>query len=178
MDTAQRQATLRRIRTLSRLMDNAIRIPVIGYRIGLDPIIGLVPGAGDLVSTAFSAYIIFLAARFGLPRQTIRQMIFNVGLETVIGFVPLVGDLFDSAYKSNIRNLALLEKHLQAVDPALSSMPPAIAAQEIKKVKRLGLVFGCFSLGCLMLMVLIAVSVWPIVFNRIERSPQPQFHGQ
>jgi len=73
-----------------------------GFRIGLDPIIGLVPG-GDLISTAFSAYIIFLAARFRLPREVLLRMIFNIGLEAVVGSVPLVGDLFDAYYKSNIR---------------------------------------------------------------------------
>lgn len=100
-------------------MDTAIRIPGIGFRIGLDPIIGLVPGAGDLISTAFSAYIIYLAARFHLPGYVVRRMLFNIGLEAVVGAVPLVGDLFDAFYKSNIRNLALLEQHLQIVEPDL-----------------------------------------------------------
>lgn len=119
MNTTERLATLNRIRKLSRLMDTAIRIPVINFRIGLDPIIGLIPGAGDLVSTAFSAYIIFLAARFNLPREVLTRMIFNIALEAVVGSVPLVGDLFDAFYKSNIRNLALLEQHLQVDEPEL-----------------------------------------------------------
>ncbi len=100
MNTAERLTTLNRIRKLSRLMDTAIRIPGTGFRFGLDPIIGLVPGAGDVVSTTFSAYIIFLTTRFGLPREVLTQMIFNVALEAVVGSVPLVGDLFDAAYKS------------------------------------------------------------------------------
>jgi hypothetical protein len=119
MNNTERLATLNRIRKLSRLMDTAIRIPGIGFRIGLDPIIGLIPGAGDLVSTAFSAYIIFLAARFQLPTPILYRMVFNIGLEAVAGSVPLIGDLFDAFYKSNIRNLALLEQHLQLVEPAL-----------------------------------------------------------
>jgi hypothetical protein len=122
MNTTERLATLNRIRKLSRLMDTAIRIPGIGFRFGLDPIIGLVPGAGDVVSTAFSAYIIFLATRFGLPRGVLAQMIFNIALEAVVGSVPLVGDLFDAAYKSNIRNLALLEQQLQAAEPEFSDV--------------------------------------------------------
>lgn len=122
MNTAERLANLNHIRKLSRLMDTAIRIPGIGFRIGLDPIIGLIPGAGDLISTAFSAYIIFLAARFGLPRQILAKMIFNISLEAAVGSVPLVGDLFDAYYKSNIRNLALLEQHLQAVEPEFSEV--------------------------------------------------------
>jgi len=124
--TIDRLATLNRIRRLSRLMDTAIRIPGTSFRFGLDPIIGLVPGAGDIVSTAFSAYIIFLAARFGLPREVLTKMIFNVALEAFVGSVPLVGDLFDAVYKSNIRNLDLLEKQLQVVEPALSNIKPLV----------------------------------------------------
>jgi len=117
LNTAERLATLKRIREFTYLMDSAFRIPLVNFRFGLDPIIGLVPGAGDLVSTAFSAYIIYLAARFRLPPQIFKQMVFNVALEAVVGTVPLVGDLFDAFYKSNIRNLALLEQHLGVVDP-------------------------------------------------------------
>ena len=124
MNNLERLNTLNRIRKLSRLMDTAIRIPGTGFRIGLDPIIGLVPGAGDIVSTAFSAYIIFLATRFGLPREVMYRMIFNIGLEAVVGAVPLVGDLFDEYYKSNVRNLALLEQHLQVVEPELDQVTP------------------------------------------------------
>ncbi|GAB1540766.1 DUF4112 domain-containing protein [Scytonema sp. NUACC21] len=122
MDTVKRIATLNRIRRLSRLMDTSLRIPGTGFRIGLDPIIGLIPGAGDLISTGFSAYIIFLATRFGLPPKTISQMIFNIALEGVVGTIPLVGDLFDAYYKSNIRNLAILESHLTAVEPELQKV--------------------------------------------------------
>ncbi|MCV3214130.1 DUF4112 domain-containing protein [Plectonema radiosum NIES-515] len=122
MDTTQRLLTLNRIRKLSRLMDTSIGIPGTRFRFGLDPILGLVPGAGDLVSTAFSAYIIYLATRVGISNQDLRQMIFNVGLEAIVGTVPLVGDLFDAVYKSNIRNLAILEKHLTAVEPEFSQV--------------------------------------------------------
>lgn len=122
MNTTERLATLNRIRKFSRLLDTAIRIPGTGFRIGLDPILGLVPGAGDLVSGGFSAYLIFLATRFGLPRKMLGQMIFNIALESTVGFVPVVGDLFDAAYKANIRNLALLEQHLQANEPELEAL--------------------------------------------------------
>jgi hypothetical protein len=124
MSTVDRLSNLNRIRRLSRLMDTAIRIPGIGFRIGLDPIIGLIPGLGDVISTGISGYIFYLALRFGLPQPIIRQMLFNVGLEFVVGGVPLIGDLFDAYYKSNIRNLALLEKHLQVVEPDLEELDP------------------------------------------------------
>ncbi|MFN6564054.1 MAG: DUF4112 domain-containing protein [Nostoc sp. ChiSLP01] len=134
MDAAKRLATLNRIRKLSRLMDTSIRIPLTGFRIGIDPIIGLVPGAGDLISTAFSAYIIFLATRFGIPRQDLAKMIFNVGLETVVGTVPFVGDLFDAFYKSNIRNLAILEQHLTVVEPEIKELSDELDSRQFSQV--------------------------------------------
>lgn len=122
MNKAERLATLNRIRKLSRLMDTAIGIPGTKFRIGLDPIIGLIPGAGDVISTAFSAYIIYLATRFGISAKDLREMIFNIALEAVAGTIPLVGDLFDAYFKSNIRNLAILEKHLELVEPELEEV--------------------------------------------------------
>lgn len=95
-------------------MDTAFGIPGTKFKVGLDPIIGLIPGAGDAIATAVSAYILILATRFRLPGNVLRQMIFNVLLETAVGTIPVLGDIFDAAYKSNIRNLALLETHLQA----------------------------------------------------------------
>ncbi|BAB77118.1 DUF4112 domain-containing protein (plasmid) [Anabaena sp. FACHB-709] len=134
MDAAKRLATLNRIRQLSRLMDTSIRIPLTSFRIGIDPIIGLIPGGGDLISTAFSAYIIFLATRFGISRQDLSKMIFNVGLETFVGAVPLVGDLFDAFYKSNIRNLAILEKHLTVVEPELQEVSDELYKKQVSQV--------------------------------------------
>ena len=127
MNNIERLATLNRIRKLSRLMDTAIGIPGTKFRIGLDPIIGLVPGAGDLVDTAFSAYLIYLATRFNIPRKTLGKMIYNIGLEAVIGTVPLIGDIFDAFYKSNMRNLALLEAHLEAAEPELAEIAKPVS---------------------------------------------------
>lgn len=94
----------------------------------------MVPGAGDLISTAFSAYIIFLATRFGIPRQDLAKMIFNVGLEAVVGTVPLVGDLFDAFYKSNIRNLAILEQHLTVVEPKLKEVSDELYSGKFSQI--------------------------------------------
>lgn len=123
MNNTNRLKTLQRIRRLSRLMDTAIGLPGTKFRIGLDPILGLIPGAGDLVSTAFSAYIIILAARFNLPRNALQKMVLNVALEAFVGTVPLIGDVFDAFYKSNIRNLDILEEHLTATN----SNPEAVS---------------------------------------------------
>ncbi|HEY9736502.1 MAG TPA: DUF4112 domain-containing protein [Trichocoleus sp.] len=131
MDTAAYLRNLNRIRRISRIMDTAIGIPGTRFRIGLDPILGLVPGAGDLISTSVSAYVLFLAARFRLPGNVLRKMAFNIALESVVGTVPLVGDLFDAAYKSNVRNLALLEEHLRSQAPDLEAADPLDLASAV-----------------------------------------------
>ena len=110
---SSRLKTLSRIRRLSRLMDTAFKIPGLKLKVGLDPIIGLIPGGGDLVTAVISVYILFLATRFRLPKRVLGQMVLNIGLEAIVGTVPLLGDVFDVFYKSNIRNLDLLEAHLQ-----------------------------------------------------------------
>ena len=103
---------LERLRSLSRLLDNAIAIPGTRYRIGLDAIVGVVPGIGDAIGAVFSMYIIFQAARMGVPKATLARMLGNVGIDTLVGEIPLLGDLFDVGFKSNIRNLALIEQHV------------------------------------------------------------------
>ena len=105
---------LRRLDRLALLLDESIRIPGIGYRIGYDAIIGLIPGIGDVAGLAVGTYVVFEAARFRLPASTILRMITNVALEAVIGLIPLAGDVFDATYKANLRNIRLLHKRLEA----------------------------------------------------------------
>ena len=102
-----------RLRSLTRVLDSAIRIPGTGYRFGLDALIGLVPGIGDAVGAIFSTFIVFQAARMGASRSTLTRMMGNVALDTIVGEIPLLGDLFDVGWKANTKNLALLEAHLQ-----------------------------------------------------------------
>ncbi len=102
---------------MSRLLDNAIPIPGTRFRLGLDPILGLLPGAGDFVGAALSVYIVIEAARFGLPRKTLVQMVSNLVLDSVGGSVPILGDVFDATWKANSRNLALLEAHVATPEP-------------------------------------------------------------
>jgi hypothetical protein len=98
---------------MTRLLDNAVRVPGTDLRFGLDALIGLVPGIGDVIGAIFSTFIVFHAARLGVPRSTLVRMMANVGLDTIVGEVPLLGDLFDFGWKANSRNLALLEEHIQ-----------------------------------------------------------------
>jgi hypothetical protein len=96
---------------MARLLDSAFRVPGTSYRIGLDPILGLLPGLGDLVSPLFTFGLIWQAREIGVPGVVVMRMISNVAIDTVVGLVPVVGDLFDFAWKSNNRNLVLLEEH-------------------------------------------------------------------
>ncbi|MBR9981289.1 MAG: DUF4112 domain-containing protein [Desulfatitalea sp.] len=100
-----------RINWLSWLLDNSIRVPKTNYRIGLDPVIGLIPGIGDAIGGILSAYIIAEAARARLPLSILLRMVLNVAIEVIVGAVPLVGDLFDMTWKANARNTRLIEKY-------------------------------------------------------------------
>lgn len=103
---------LARARALTRLLDSAARIPGTSIRFGLDPVLGLVPGLGDVAGAVLSGYVVLLASRLGAPATVIVRMLGNVVVDTVGGTVPVIGDLFDVGWKANTRNLALLERHL------------------------------------------------------------------
>ncbi|HEX9689465.1 MAG TPA: DUF4112 domain-containing protein [Thermoanaerobaculia bacterium] len=99
------------IEKLAWLMDQSI--PVGRWRIGLDGIIGLVPGLGDLIGAAISAVIVAAGVRAGLPRSAIARMVANVAIEAVVGVVPFLGDLFDMAWKANTRNVEIFREALK-----------------------------------------------------------------
>ena len=100
-----------RLKRVAWLLDSAIPLPG-GYRIGLDGLIGLVPGLGDVVAALLSSYIVVEAARLRVPASVLLRMGLNVALELIIGAVPVAGDLFDFAFKANERNVRLLEASL------------------------------------------------------------------
>ena len=110
--TGEREALAQQLKGLAWLLDNSIKIPGINYRIGIDGLIGLIPVAGDTVTTLLSSYIIAQAARAGAPRLVLLRMAGNVLIDTLVGMIPLFGDLFDFAYKSNRRNVDLLSRYL------------------------------------------------------------------
>ena len=103
-----------RARALARLLDDLIRIPGTQIGIGIDPIIGLIPGVGDLLGGVMSSYILLVAAQAGAPTSVLVRMLGNIALDSLVGVVPVVGDLFDVGVKSNRRNVDLLEHYLGA----------------------------------------------------------------
>lgn len=104
-------AVSKRLDRLAWLLDSAIRLPG-GFRIGVDGIIGLVPGMGDLVGAALSSYLVVEAARLKLPFRLLARMTMNILIELVVGVIPIVGDIFDFAFKANLRNMRILNEYL------------------------------------------------------------------
>ena len=112
-DASKRLARLRR---LSWVLDRSI--PIGNKRFGLDPILGLIPGIGDWIASVLSLYVLYEAARLGLPKHVLGRMAANIGVEAVVGSVPVLGDLFDFAWQANARNVRLIDQHYQANMPA------------------------------------------------------------
>ncbi|HEX5828200.1 MAG TPA: DUF4112 domain-containing protein [Candidatus Limnocylindrales bacterium] len=112
-------AAERRIASVAHLLDDLVAIPGTRQRVGLDPIIGLIPFLGDLVSGVVAAWIVLEAARFKLPTIVLLRMIMYATVDFLVGLIPILGDLFDIGFKANTRNLELFHRH--AVDPGAST---------------------------------------------------------
>jgi hypothetical protein len=110
--TADEQRRLERVRRIATLLDNAIPIPGTRYRIGLDPLLGLLPGVGDAVGAVMAGYILVESARLGVPQSVLLRMLLNIGVDSAVGAVPGLGDLFDFVWKADAKNLSLLQRHL------------------------------------------------------------------
>ena len=95
---------------ISRWMDGLFRIPGVGWRFGLDAIVGLIPGIGDTATTLVSFYILAAAVRYRVPKITLLRMGLNIGIDYLFGSVPIIGDIFDAFWKSNQMNVELLRK--------------------------------------------------------------------
>jgi len=108
-ETAER---LQHLRAVARLMDRQFKLPLVGPRVGLDAILGLVPVVGDTLSWAVAGYIVAEARRLGAPPPLVARMAANNAVDWAVGLVPLAGDLFDIGFKANSRNVELLEREL------------------------------------------------------------------
>src|SRR3989441_11568584 len=100
----------RELEVLSQLMDNQFRLPILGWRFGLNAIIDLIPEFGDIATTIIALYVLVSAVRYRVPKITLLRMGLNIAIYFVVGLVPLAGDLFDAWWKPNIRNLNLLRR--------------------------------------------------------------------
>lgn len=104
--------TLKDLQRLSHFLDDAIPIPGTPYRIGIDPLLGLLPVSGDIITGLASVYIIFRASQLGISRMTLFRMVMNIALDTILGALPFAGDIFDTVWKANQKNIILLERSL------------------------------------------------------------------
>ena len=143
---------LSRLRSISRLLDNAIAIPGTKIRLGLDPILGLLPGGGDTITGGISAYIVVEAARMGVSREVLGKMVGNILIDSVAGTIPVVGDLFDVGWKSNVKNIELLEKHVDLTDDGEGDRVARTLSDRL------------FILGLILLLILIVVGFATITF--------------
>lgn len=122
-------------------MDDLFRVPVLGWRFGLDAVIGLIPGIGDTGTALVSFYILAAAVRHGVPKITLLRMGMNIGFDYLLGSLPVVGDLADAWWKSNQKNVALLRKRatVSAEEARAGSMSDWIFVG--------GIIFGLIALG-------------------------------
>lgn len=161
LSRSQRDGTLKQVERLAWLLDNSIRIPLINYRIGLDALIGLIPGFGDVAGMILSSFIVLQAIRLGATRTLLVQMLFNIGIEALIGLVPGIGDLFDAAFKANIRNVRLLRTMMSDL-PAGRTMPPLVSRWVIVAIV-------VFLLGAILLVgwlsVLLIAWLYSLIIN-------------
>lgn len=144
---------LRRLRGLSWLLDRSI--PFGKWRFGLDPIIGLLPGAGDWIGAMLSLYVLYEGARLGMPTRVLTKMGGNILFETIIGAVPFLGDLFDFVWQANTRNLALIEQHYH----------PTMRARPMRKIGLVILLFVCLVLGLIAALFFMVFKVVAAAFH-------------
>lgn len=106
------RAALHRMDLVSTVLDDAIRIPGTDFRVGLDPIVGALPVAGDSVTSLISLYVVLEAVNLGASTSLVARMLGNVLIDAVIGSIPVLGTVFDAAWKANRRNVRLVERHV------------------------------------------------------------------
>jgi hypothetical protein len=145
---AELERDLGRVRVLARVMDTAVGVPGTRIRFGLDALIGLVPGAGDVVSALFAGYPVMIALRHRLPRWVLLRMLGNVLVDAMFGAIPLLGDLFDVAFKANVRNERLLLRY---------------ASRPERTTRESAIVLGILvSVAALLLVGILAFAIWMV----------------
>jgi hypothetical protein len=150
----------RELEVLSQIMDNQFRIPVLGWRFGLNAIIDLIPEFGDIATTVVALYILVSAVRYRVPKITLLRMGVNVGIYFIVGLIPFAGDLFDAWWKPNIRNLNLLRKRA------------TVSAEEAKRGRASDWLFVALIVGGLVALLLgsiaLTISVWWYIATHLQ----------
>ncbi len=109
----KQRAVLQRTRAVAHILDKSVRVPGTNFRIGIDPVLGVLPISGDIAAALSSLYIVLEAARVGVPPRTLALMGLNIAVDLVVGSIPVLGTLFDAVWKANVRNVALLEEQIE-----------------------------------------------------------------
>lgn len=141
MTTPDPHDPLHRVERLAKVLDEAIRLPGTGIKVGLDALIGLIPGVGDAAGLALGSWLVYEAHRLGAPAELKWKMARNVAIDALSGFVPVLGDLVDVAYRSNRRNVELLRRHFRP------SVPPVTTARPRRVVLVLAALAGALGAG-------------------------------
>ncbi|MBX2860387.1 MAG: DUF4112 domain-containing protein [Vampirovibrio sp.] len=122
---------LQRAKKLASLLDAAVTVPVVNAKIGLDPILGLIPGGGDAAMVVLSFYILWVGIELNLPRKVLGRMLVNILVDALVGSIPVLGDAFDAVFKANQLNVELMEKaYLEkiAADPGVQVIDVEVKA--------------------------------------------------
>jgi hypothetical protein len=135
------------VRRLARELDS--KFEVLGIRVGWDGVLGLFPGIGDLVTNAMSFYILFRAADLGCPPSVLLRMGFNIFVDNLFDAIPILGNVFDVFYRSNLKNLALIERYAQ---------DPHRTARTSRAV-----VFGLLFVFALLMIAMVGFAVWGVI---------------
>ncbi len=117
VDRGHHDATLNRLSNLAYMLDDRFRVPGTNIRFGLDGVVGLVPGIGDIATAAISGYIVLEARRLGIPKRLLMKMVSNIAIDAAVGIIPIVGDFADIHWKANRKNVRLLLEHAKSTRP-------------------------------------------------------------
>ena len=117
--TPSQRRVLAGARQFGELMDN--RFSVLGFRFGLDSIVGLIPGIGDAISAIASVYLLWVGTQLGLPKRKLARMLANALADLGFGLVPVVGDVADAVFKSHLRNLRIIDEHARRVESVVDA---------------------------------------------------------
>jgi hypothetical protein len=153
----------RELEVVGRVMDNQFRIPVIGWRFGLNAILDLIPGIGDTSTTLVACYILASAVRYRVSKVTLLRMGLNIAIYFLVGLIPWAGDLFDAWWKPNIRNLTLLKRRA------------TVSAEEAKRGRTSDWLFVAAIIGTLFAMLAGSLILTAAIFWYLARSVHLSF---